>query len=166
MVRMFLSLVVALFSLSLPAQAADPPGTDGFVTKAAAGNLFEIESSKLALSRSKDEKVRSFATQMVSDHGEAATKFKKAVREAKLKQPPEALDPKHKAIVDDLRAKQGADFDKAYLEAQYKAHVETVELFESYAKGGDNARMKQFAQELLPTLRRHRDQVGKMRAGS
>jgi putative membrane protein len=36
-------------------------------------------------------------------------------------------------------------------------------MFEAYAKGGDNARMKQFANEMLPTLKAHLDQVSKIK---
>ena len=50
-----------------------------------------------------------------------------------------------------MASKQGDDFDKAYIEAQYKAHVETLELFKGYAQGGEDTRMRAFAAELLPT---------------
>lgn len=39
----------------------------------------------------------------------------------------------------------------------------TRSMFEAYAKGGDNARMKQFASDMLPTLKMHLDQVGKLK---
>ena len=97
------------------------------MAQAAFGNMFEIESSKLALDRSTAEPVKDFAQRMVDDHSAAAIKFKEAVVEAKLAMPPDKLDAKHRAIVDELAGKQGSDFDQAYIEAQYKAHVETVE---------------------------------------
>ena len=65
--------------------------------------------------------------------------------------------------MNDLKAKDVTVFDKAYIDEQYKAHVETVDMFEAYAKGGDNATMKQFAQQLLPTLKTHLDHVTKLR---
>jgi len=144
------------------ATAAAAPTTEAFLKQAAAGNRFEIDSSKLALSKSSSTDVKAFATQMVTDHGEAAIKSRKAVFEAKLKAPSEALDDKHEAILKDLRARNGTDFDKAYIDIQKQGHIETVALFESYAKDGDNARMRQFAQELLPTLREHLDHVRKL----
>ena len=119
-----------------PVLAADPATkqasapvapTATFVAQAAFGNMFEIESSKLALDRSKTGPVKDFAQRMVDDHSAAAVKFKEAVLEAKLAMPPDKLDAKHRAIVDQLAGKQGGDFDQAYIEAQYKAHVETVE---------------------------------------
>ena len=107
--------------------------------------------------------MRSFANEMIKYHTEAGAKFKKAVADAKLKAPPEALDAKHQAIMNDLKAKDVTVFDKAYIDEQYKAHVETVDMFEAYAKRGDNATMKQFAQQLLPTLKIHLDHVTRLR---
>jgi putative membrane protein len=150
-----------------PSTAAKParpaPATADFLTKVAAGNTFEIESSKLALGKNQSKRVVDFANMMIKDHGEAGAKFKKAVTEAKLTPPPDAMDAKHKTLHEQLSKKQGADFEKAYIDAQHDGHVETVSLFEAYAAGGDNARMKQFAQELLPTLRTHLDHVHKMK---
>jgi putative membrane protein len=88
---------------------------------------------------------------MVTDHTGAGTKFKQAVAEAKLTAPAEELDAKHQALLDDLQKKDGTSFDTAYVKAQHDGHIETVAMFEAYAKGGDNARMKQFANDMLPT---------------
>ena len=68
------------------------------------------------------------------------------------------------AIFDGLEAKDAASFDKAYVDAQDKAHVETVDLFNDSARGGDNARLKAFAVELLPTLQSHLEHVSRMRS--
>lgn len=146
---------------SAPRPAATP--TPGFLTAVAAGNEFEIDSSKLALTRTKSDIVRRFAQRMVEDHTDAASKFKKAVAEAKLTSPPEKVDARHQTMLDGLKAANETSFDKLYVDAQHKAHVETVDLFKAYAENGDNARMKQFANELLPTLQAHLDHAGKMR---
>jgi putative membrane protein len=155
-----------------PALAADPSTkqasapvspTATFVAQAAFGNMFEIESSKLALERSKAAPVKAFAQRMVDDHSAAAVKFKEAVLEAKLAMPPDKLDARHQAVLSELAGKQGDDFDKAYIEAQYKAHVETVELFKGYGQAGEDTRMRAFAAELLPKLEAHLQHVTKMR---
>ena len=133
------------------------------MAQAAFGNMFEIESSKFALERSKAAPVKAFAQRMVDDHSAAAVKFKEAVLEAKLAMPPAKLNAKHQAVLGELAGKQGDDFDGAYIEAQHKAHVQTVELFTGYAHGGEDTRMRAFAAELLSTLQAHLDHVAKMR---
>ena len=143
--------------------ATTPPATSTFLTNTAVANLFEIESSKLALTKTKSDKVKTFANEMVTDHTAAGQKFKQAVADAKLTPPAEKLDAKHQSLLDDLKKKDGTAFDKAYVDAQYQGHVETVAMVEAYAKGGDNARMKTLAGELLPTLKKHLEHVSAMR---
>jgi putative membrane protein len=57
----------------------------------------------------------------------------------------------------------GSSLRYGYVKAQHDGHVETVAMFEAYATGGDNARMKQFANEMLPTLKTHLDQVSTLK---
>ena len=167
-----LPLVLAAMTVT-PTMAADPPAkqaaapatpaTPTFLANTAVANLFEIETSKLALTKTKSEKVKSFANWMVTDHTGAGTKFKQAVTEAKLTAPADRLDAKHQALLDDLKKKDGATFDAAYIKAQTDGHVETVGMFEAYATGGDNSRMKQFANDMLPTLKKHLEEVSKLK---
>lgn len=161
-----------LVLVALPCFAADPATrqasgpvapTATFVAAAAFRNMFEVESSKLALERSQSGAVKAFAQRMLDDHSAAAVRFKEAVLESKLAMPPDSLDARHKAIMDELAAKQAGDFDKAYIEAQYKAHVETVELFKGYAQAGEDSRMRAFAVDLLPILQAHLESVSKIR---
>jgi putative membrane protein len=169
----FALLAAILLAIAPPAFAADPATnqaaatpaapTATFVAMTAYGNLFEIQSSELALRRSNTNAVRDFANRMVTDHIAAAAKFKRALADAQLTPPAEKLDAKHQAILDDLKAEDDASFDRAYIEAQYKAHVESVALFQAYANGGENARMKACAADVLPTLQGHFDHVTKMR---
>ncbi len=162
-----LGLSAAAFAADPPSVASRPapaaPTAIAFEKAVADGNRFEIESSKLALSRSKSGTMQSFAKRLIEDHTTAAAKFERAVAEAKLSPPPKKLDAKHQAILDGLQGKEGTSFDKAYIDAQYDAHVETVALFKAYAARGDNATLQMFAQDVLPTLQTHLDVVDKLR---
>lgn len=164
--------LVGLFWYGI-AYAADPANrpepakvtpTATFVQQAVVGNLFEVESSKLALDRSQNATVKTFAKGMVDDHSAAGVKLADAVDQAKQARPPLKLDARHQAILDDLAAKKGADFDKLYVEAQHKAHVEAVALFESYAATGEDSRLKALAGELLPKLKDHLARIDKIAA--
>ena len=55
-----------------------------------------------------------------------------------------------------------APLDQPYVELQRTAHTDAVSLFEAYAKDGDNATLKSFAQETLPTLKMHKDMIEKI----
>ena len=167
MIRCVLCLLLAMgigtvgvgrvaFAADLPAsQPTDPsinqappmatPSTESFLASVAAGNRFEIDSSKLALERAKSAAVKIFAHRLVDEHTSAGARFKQAVAQAKLPPPTEELDAPHQAILDDLKARGASSFDKAYVEAQYQALRELAGLFRAYATGGDDARIRQFA---------------------
>jgi putative membrane protein len=54
-----------------------------------------------------------------------------------------------------LKTLNGADFDKQYRDDQYSGHKSVVSLFQRYAKGGENADLKQWAQQTAPMLEHH-----------
>ena len=143
-------------TFALPAFAAD--SAQDFVDKAAVGGLFEVDSSKIFEGKAQDQSVKDFAHKMIEDHGAANAKLESIAGEQKLAVPKE-LDAKHKADLDSL---QNAKDDKPYVQMQRDAHSEAVTLFESYAKDGDNAQLKTFASETLPTLKMHQEMIEKI----
>ena len=158
--RLSLAALCAATALSfaMPALAADK--AQDFVNKAAAGGMFEVESSKIAEGKVKDQSVKDFAQKMIDDHGAANAKLETIAGEQKLKMPADT-DAKHKS---DLEALQTAKdpVDKPYVQMQRDAHADAVKLFESYAKDGDNAQLKTFAQQTVPTLKMHQEMIEKI----
>ncbi|BCH00617.1 hypothetical protein BFX40_29865 [Mesorhizobium sp. SEMIA 3007] len=147
-------------AFALPALAAD--SAQDFVDKAAAGGMFEVDSSKLAESKVQDKSVKDFARKMIDDHGTANAKLETIAGEQKLTVPKE-LDAKHKGDVDTLQ--NGKDpIDGPYVQMQRDAHADAVKLFESYAKDGDNVELKTFAQQTVPTLKMHQEMIEKIAA--
>lgn len=144
-----------------PTSAAD--NAQEFVNKAAVGGMFEVESSKVALDKAEDQSVKGFAQKMIDDHGAANAKLETIAGEQKL-QVPADLDAKHKADLDALNA-AAAPVDETYVKLQRAAHAEAVTLFESYSQDGDNATLKAFAAETLPTLKMHQQMVDGMKPG-
>lgn len=146
---------IAVMAWASTAQAGDMSASD-FVGKASMSNLFEIESSKLAMERATDPKVKEFASRMVKDHTKAGEDLKAALAESGLNiQPTMALNDKYREKLEEIREEDGDDFDEEYVEIQEKAHDRTVRLFEKYAEKGDNEALRQFASKTLPTLKQH-----------
>jgi putative membrane protein len=56
----------------------------------------------------------------------------------------------------------GADFDKQYVSDQQSAHKDAVDLFDRYAKGGDNADLKAWAAKTVPALKHHKEMADKL----
>ena len=152
-----LSLATAM-AFALPALAAET--AQDFVTKAAIGGMFEVQSSKVAQDKLQDGSLKDFAQKMISDHGAANAKLESIAGEQKL-QIPTDLDAPHKSDVDKLQA-ASAPVDAAYADMQKAAHADAVSLFEGYAKDGDNAALKSFASDTLPTLKMHQEMIEKV----
>lgn len=133
------------------------PATVKFVDTAAMTSRFEIKTGKLALEKSSDPKVRSFAETTIRDHQRMADELRKAIAASKpmLSQPRGVLDAKHRALFNQMEKASGAAFDRLYVSAQRAGCKEVVTLFKGYAQAGHNASLKAFAAETLPTLEHH-----------
>lgn len=141
---------------SAQAPSAQAPAAAEFVTKAASGNMFEIQSSQLALEKTQNDRVRQFAQKMVQDHTGAGDRLKQAAQGQTV---PTELDQEHKQMMQVLQDASERDFDQRYVLLQSRGHQDTVAMFDRYAQNGDNPQLKQFAQQLLPDLRGHLEQI-------
>jgi putative membrane protein len=139
------------------------PKTEDFVKEAAVSDMFEIESSKLAQQKAQNADIKSFAGQMVTDHGKTTADLKGMVSGGKVKATlPTDMDKSHQSKLDKLKGLNGADFDKQYVSDQQSGHKDAVSLFQRYSKGGDNAELKAWAGKTLPTLEHHQDMANKL----
>jgi putative membrane protein len=131
------------------------PKTEDFILKASASDMFEIESSKLALQKG-DDAVKKFAQQMITDHEKTSAELKTLLSGGKVQgTPATALTDDMKEEVDELAKLQGAEFNEEYIDDQVDAHEDAVDLFKRYAEEGENAELKAFAAKHLPALEHH-----------
>jgi putative membrane protein len=131
------------------------PSTQDFVTEAGQSDMFEIESSKLALGKS-DEATKKFAQQMVDDHTKTTTDLKDLVSRGNVKATlPTTMRGKQQGMLKDLQQRQGEDFTKQYHSDQVDGHKDAVDLFKRYAEKGEQADLKAWAAKTLPTLQHH-----------
>jgi len=141
------------------------PSTADFVKQVAISDMFEIEASKLAQQKGNATE-KTFASQMVTDHTKTSTELKGLVSGGKVKaELPTALDSSHQSKLDKLKNASGKDFSSDYNSYQVSAHEDAVSLFERYAKGGDNPKLKEWADKTLPTLRHHLEMAQGLASG-
>ena len=130
------------------------PKTEDFVAEAATSDMFEIESSKLAIARS-DAATKAFAEQMVKDHQKTSQELKALVSGGKVQAKiPQAMTSGQKEMLDKLSL-QGEDFTKQYQSDQEEAHEDAVDLFKRYGDEGDNPDLKAWAAKTRPALEHH-----------
>lgn len=131
------------------------PSTADFVTQAAISDMFEIQSSQLALQQS-DEPTKAFAKQMITDHEKTAGEIKAMIQGGKVQaQIPTTLDSTHQNKLDTLKGLKSVEFTKQYHTDQVTGHKNTVDLYKRYAAEGDNPELKAFASKHLPHLEQH-----------
>ena len=130
------------------------PKTEDFIKEAATSDMLEIEASKLAEQKGNaDEK--KFAAQMITDHTKTSSELKSMVSGDMKGAIPTALDDSSQKKLDKLRDAKPEDFAAEYDPMQVSAHKDAVSLFERYAKGGDDPKLKDWAGKTLPAIQHH-----------
>jgi putative membrane protein len=130
------------------------PKTEDFIKEAAMSDMTEIESAKIAQQKGNaDEK--KFAETMVADHTKTSTELKSMVPDNAKAAIPAALDDASQKKIAKLRDTKPENFASEYDPMQVSAHKDAVSLFERYANGGDNPRLKDWAGKTLPALKHH-----------
>ncbi len=126
----------------------------GFLSDAAQSGHLEIAGSKLALEKSGNADVKTFAQKMIDDHTKVGQKLE-ALAKSKGYEPP--TEP---SLVQSAKLKamglRDEGFDKAYAgEIGVTAHEDAVKLFEKASQNAKDPDVKQFATETLPGLQQH-----------
>jgi putative membrane protein len=160
----FVLMFSACFFWSAPAfSQMKTPSTEEFATKVAISDMMEIQAAKLALSKEPDSDTRPFAERMVKDHEHTSMELKELVDSGKVHVTlPTTLDPEHQTELEQLKTKSGKDFDRAYDPMQVRAHEQAIQLFEAYARSGENPHLKTWAAKTLPHLKEHLDMAKRL----
>jgi putative membrane protein len=101
-----------------------------FVRDVALKNMAEIELSRLASEKATSPEIKSFAQRMIDDHGAAGHSLESVVSGQRLEWPVQ-LDSRHRKSLDELAAKQGADFDRDYVKTMVESHQDLAAKLES-----------------------------------
>ena len=152
-----LALALALCSpvaLVAPAQA-QRGGALGFVAKAGASDLYEIQSSQIAVRRARDPRVRSFAPMLVMDHRRTTRQVTAAARAAGLRPRAPALEPRQRRMINELNRAPARPFDRLYLSQQIPAHEEALGLHRDYSRSGNVASLRRAATGAVPVVEAH-----------
>jgi putative membrane protein len=130
------------------------PKTEDFIKEAAMSDMLEIEAAKIAQQKGNaDEK--KFAETMITDHTKTSSELKGRVSGEMKSAIPAALDDASQKKLGKLRDTKPDGFASEYDPMQVSAHKEAVDLFERYAKGGEDAKLKDWAGKTLPALQHH-----------
>jgi putative membrane protein len=156
-------LAALAVSAALALASCGAPSTPDFVRKAAMSDLYEVEAGKIASEKGQSEAVKQFGQHMVEAHTKTSEELKAIVTAEKLDvNLRDKLDKKHQKMIDALNEAKPEAFDDTYASQQVRAHGKAADLFDDYAEGGDNAALKQFAANTLPTIKEHLREAKKL----
>lgn len=136
------------------AQDAASDADKAFVGKVSQGGRYEVEASKLALSKAVAQDVKDLAATEVHDH-ELVNRELKAISASKGVAIAPTLIPQFQQKLDHLNSLSGAEFDTAYLDEMKAIHDKDEKLFAQEAVDGGARAYKAFAAKTDRIVKRH-----------
>ncbi len=134
---------------------AMPTTASAYMEMAHSGDMFEVESSQLALQMSRNEGVRSFAQMMVTEHTRMMNEMMAMAPGMGMNMASMPMMPHHAQMLQRLRGASAADFDMMYKREQMMAHEEGLMMHRTYAARGDNPALKAMAARAVPMVQMH-----------
>ena len=124
-----------------------------FIDQASSANMLEVESSTLALNRTRSPRTRTYAQTIMDDHTAAQQQLGQIAQANSVTLPSAMVtdDQGHYQTLNDTTR----NFDGAYFREQTRAHQAAVDLYQSEISSGYNTDLRQFAQQTLPHLQQH-----------
>jgi putative membrane protein len=133
----------------------NPLFAPGYMATAASSDMFEIQSSQLALQMSQNPAIRSFAQMLIGDHTRMTQQMVATAQSAGLTPPQPMLMPMHQQMLDQLRAAGPGMFDMAFRDAQVNAHQQALALHQNYSASGDVPALRTLAAGAVPVIQGH-----------
>jgi putative membrane protein len=153
MKRSILSLgVAAALMCSIGLASAQDKASQKFIKEAIEGNLAEVQMGQLAQEKAQSADVKSFGQMLVQDHGQANQQLTSVAGNMGVT-PPSEPNRKQKADHARMTKMSGAKFDQAFAKHMVADHKKDIRDYDKQSKKNDAA--GQYAQQTLPTLRKH-----------
>ena len=134
-------------------------------------NQVDIDAGKLALSRSGNDQVKTFAQLMITDHtgvNQAATELVTRLKVSPLpSSTSKALQADGDKNLAHLKTLKGTAFDQAYINHEYAYHQQVIDaLDKTLIPGAANAELKALLIKVRPAFVAHRDHAKRLQSTS
>ena len=124
----------------------------------------EVRLGRLAEDRAASADVRAFGRMMVEEHTMAGTDLKRLAGEHNLTLENDDDADDTSGLFDRLSGLEGAEFDRAYMDAMVNDHEEAVnEIEEKATDNDDHADVRAWASKTLPKVRQHLERARELR---
>jgi putative membrane protein len=125
-----------------------------FLEFAAQTNILEVACGKLAQNQGTSKEIKDMGNILEKDHKKALVMANDLglMYGVELQ---EDLNVENQDAYDKLASKSGPEFDQTFCEMMVTGHKEAISKFESFANNGENEKLKTWARQTLPILRKH-----------
>ncbi|MBC7399344.1 MAG: DUF4142 domain-containing protein [Mucilaginibacter sp.] len=138
-------------------------GSVTFIQQGLEASQAEINASKLAVGRSGNSHLISFASKVITDHAAAGDELEKIAINNKVRGG-DSVSITHQKAMANMATLKGADFDKAYIQLMVADHQNAVKLY-TVATNDRIEDIQRFARKTLPVLKMHLDSANTIYVG-
>ncbi|MBD2296714.1 DUF4142 domain-containing protein [Anabaena sphaerica FACHB-251] len=125
-----------------------------FVTKAAQGNLAEVELGQLATERGQSNEVKAFGQLMVDDHRRLNQELEQLAAQKGIDFPTD-IGSENNRVRANLQKLSGSAFDTAYIRHMIEDHNKDIALYRRQSQQGNDQDLKNWAARSLALLQEH-----------
>lgn len=137
---------------------AQPGGGNdqAFVDFAAQTDMLEAHLGQMAADQAAGQGVKDYAQMLVTDHTNDYQQLSQAAAKAG-DNVPKGLDAAHNRMITPFEKLKGKAFDRRYIQDMVTGHTQAIARYKKEADSGQNADIKAYASQTLPTLQKHLD---------
>jgi len=126
-----------------------------------AANGFDIETGTLGSTKGSSKEVRAVGASLVRDHESVRQQGRDLAKKLGVTPTPPAVNPfgaQHLKAMAELKAKRGAEFDRAFLDHEIAYHQAVIEaVTKTLLPAIQNAELKAFVEKVAPAFQAHLD---------
>lgn len=125
-----------------------------FAAVAADGGMAEMQMAEMGVKKAHNPELKKFSEHMLESHRTVSSQLKEMAAKKGITLPA-TVSVGHQFCAQSLATLSGEEFDHAYTQAQYIAHMSAISAFKAEADRGQDADVKAWAAKTLPSLEEH-----------
>ncbi len=125
-----------------------------FIDMAAQTDMTEAHFGQMAENQASAQGVKDYAQMLVTDHTNDYQQLSMTANKAGGTVP-KGLDAAHEKMVVPFHSLKGSAFDRRFIHEMVAGHEQAIAAYKREANDGQNADLKAYANQALPTLEKH-----------
>lgn len=127
-----------------------------FIMEAAVGGMMEVQAGQMASQMATNNRVKAFGQMMVNDYSKGNEQLKSLAASKGIMLPAD-IPADMKSHMDAMQKMKGKAFDQHYMSMMNTDHAKDISKFEMESKYGKDNDVKNWATQMFPTLKAHKD---------